>query len=49
MPVDPWSDDGAQPPRKPGWGCLAAVIIGSVTTVVALVIVLKVIADTFPW
>jgi hypothetical protein len=49
MPVDPWSDDEARPPRQMGWGCLAAVIIGSVTTVVALVIVLKVIVDTFPW
>ncbi len=49
MPVDPWSDDEAPPPRQIGWGCLSAVIIGSLTTVVALVIILKVVADTFPW
>jgi hypothetical protein len=49
MPVDPWSDDDAKPPRQPGWGCLAAVIIASATSVIAVVLVLKMIASTFPW
>lgn len=47
-PRDPWSDD-APPPRQASWGCLVAAIIGSVTTVIAVVIVLKLIASTFPW
>ena len=47
--MNPWDDDEARPPRQLGWGCLAAVIIGSVTSVVALILVVRVIADTFPW
>lgn len=47
--MNPWNDDAAGAPRKLGWGCLAAVIIGSVTTVIALVIVLNVISSTLPW
>jgi len=49
VPLNPWDDDEAQRPRQMGWGCLAAVIIGSVTTIVAVVIVLKVVTSTFPW
>jgi hypothetical protein len=45
--TDPWDDDGAPPPRQFGWGCLAAVIIASIATVVALVIVIQVIAAAF--
>lgn len=45
MPVDPWNDDTDPPPRIAGWGCLAATIIGSVTTVIALIIVCKVAAS----
>jgi hypothetical protein len=48
--TDPWADDGGdRPPRQLGWGCLAAMIIGSVATLVAAVIVIRVIASTFPW
>ena len=47
--MNPWDDDEAQRPRRMGWGCLAAVIIGSITTIVAVVIVLKVVASTLPW
>jgi hypothetical protein len=43
---DPWNDD-EQPPRQASWGCLAAAIIGSVTTVIVLVIVINLIASTF--
>jgi hypothetical protein len=46
---DPWRADGDRPPRQLGWGCLAAVIIGSVTALVALVLVLRVVASTYPW
>jgi hypothetical protein len=47
MPVDPWSEDEAKPPRQPGWGCLVAVVIASATSIIALVLVLKVIVATF--
>jgi hypothetical protein len=47
--TEPWDDDGERPPRQLGWGCLAVVIIGSVTTLIAVVIVLRVIASTYPW
>ncbi len=47
--MNPLDDDEAQPPRQLGWGCLAAVIIGSVTSVVALILVARVIAATYPW
>jgi hypothetical protein len=47
--VNPWDDDGERPPRELGWGCLAAVIIGSVTSVIAVVIIIRVIAATYPW
>jgi hypothetical protein len=46
--VNPW-DDNAPPPRQASWGCLAAVIIGSIATVIAVVIVCNVIGSTFPW
>jgi hypothetical protein len=44
--TDPWDDGGEQAPRRLGWGCLAAVIIGSVTTLIVLVIVIHTIAST---
>jgi hypothetical protein len=47
--LNPWDEDESRRPRQVGWGCLAAVIIGSITTIVAVVIVLKVVASTFPW
>jgi hypothetical protein len=47
--TDPWDDDEQRAPRQFGWGCLAALIIGSVTTLVAIVIVIRVIAATYPW
>lgn len=37
-----WGDD-VPPPRKPSWGCLAAAIIASGASVIALIIVIKVI------
>ncbi len=39
MPTDRWSEDEPDlpPPRRPGWGCLAAVIVLGVGTVVAAV------------
>jgi hypothetical protein len=45
---DPWGDDD-RPPRQASWGCLVAAIIGSVSTIIVVVIVLKTVADTFPW
>jgi 3-methyladenine DNA glycosylase/8-oxoguanine DNA glycosylase len=47
--MNPWDDDGERPPRQAGWGCLVAAIIGSVTTVIAAVIVINLVASTYPW
>jgi hypothetical protein len=47
--VNPWDDDGwAGPPQKrprPSWGCALAAIIGSVATIVVIVIVVKLLAS----
>jgi len=47
--TDPWDEDDRPPPRRLGWGCLLAVIITSVACVVAAIMVLRVVASTFPW
>ncbi len=49
MPVDvtePWSDDepDVPPPRRPGWGCLAAVIVAGIGTVIAAIFAARLIA-----
>jgi len=40
-------DTGARPPRKAGWGCLVATIVASAASVIALVLVVKIVADAF--
>lgn len=40
MTTDPWSDEDRPPPRS-NWGCAIAAIIGSVATVIAIIIVFR--------
>jgi hypothetical protein len=35
-----WDEDPtAEPPRRPGWGCLAAIIVSTIGLIVAIVLV----------
>jgi hypothetical protein len=47
--VNPWDDDGwtGSPKKRPtsNWGCAIAAIIGSVATIVVLIIVIKLLAS----
>jgi hypothetical protein len=55
--VNPWNDDDSRPTEpgawdhakrpKPGWGCAVAAIVGSIATVVAIIIIVKFLAGLF--
>jgi branched-subunit amino acid ABC-type transport system permease component len=35
-PTDPWSTQDPPAPRRPGWGCLVAAIIGGIGAIIAV-------------
>jgi hypothetical protein len=49
--VNPWDphprprEEGPQPPRRPGWGCLAAAIVTAVGLVVVVLLALNMLGD----
>jgi hypothetical protein len=44
QPSEPAAWDHAKKP-KPGWGCAVAAIVGSIATIVAIIIVVKFLAS----
>ncbi len=44
--MEPWDDDAPDlpPPRRPGWGCLAASIVGAIGFVVVAVLALRLLS-----
>lgn len=44
VPVgDPWTEED-RPPRRPGWGCLAAAIVTGIGVIVAAVLAVRLLA-----
>lgn len=46
--VDPWDESDERAPRQAGWGCAIAAIIGSITTVIVIVLVIRLVASLAP-
>jgi hypothetical protein len=49
--MNPWEprprEDGPPPPRRPGWGCLAAAIVTAIGFIVVVVLALALLSNAF--
>jgi hypothetical protein len=47
--MNPWEprprEEGPPPPRRPGWGCLAAALVTGIALVVMVVLALNLLRD----
>jgi hypothetical protein len=49
--MNPWEprprEQGPPPPRRPGWGCLAAAIVTAIGLIVVLILALNLLSTAF--